>query len=299
MMFSEITSYLIHFKIIAPFNHATISDPVPYALSHTTYALYLGLSIGLMLFISLQNKNNIKLRLLYFLFFITASTNIFLIASRFGFLLYATNIFIVFIYIYKDYSKKIILISIPLIAIGYSVAYTYSSTFRYRTNITIINTKKVIDNKNFGTSLGVRVGNWYYSLEIIPKNFFFGVGDGDQIVAFMNKVKQDNSPYKNVLFHDLQNGIHSELMDILVKFGIIGFLIYLNIYFQLYKLKPKEQIFDILKILLVVIFLLSAIQGGAIVLAVKDLGKIFTLLGSLILINSTKDYYSFNLIGYK
>ena len=295
MMFSEIASYLIHFQIIAPFNNATISDPVPFALSHTSYALYLGLSIGLMLFTALQNKKNLKLRLFYFFFFITASANIFLIASRFGFILYATSILIVFIYTYKEYSKKIILFTIPLIIIGYSLAYTFSFTFKERINITITNTKKVIENKDFGTSLGTRVGNWYYALKLIPENFFFGVGDGDQITAFMDKVTQDNSPYKGILLHNLQNGIHSELMDVFVTFGMIGFLIYLNIYFQLYSLKPKEQIFNILQVLLVVVFLLSAIQGGAIILMVKDLGKTFTLLGSLILISSIKDYYSSNL----
>lgn len=291
MMFSEITSYLIHFQIIAPFNNATISDPVPFALSHTTYALYLGISIGLMLFISLQNKNDLKLRLFYFFFFITASTNIFLISSRFGFILYATSIFIVFIYIYKDYSKKIILMTIPLIVIGYLLAYNFSHIFKNRMYITVVNTKKVIENKNFGTSLGTRVGNWYYSLKLIPENFFFGVGDGDQLNAFMNKVKEDNSPYERIFLHNLQNGIHTELMDIFVKFGLIGFLVYLNIYFQLYKLKSKEPIFNVLTILLIVVFLLSAVQGGAIILAVKDLGKIFTLLGTLILLSSMHDEY--------
>jgi O-antigen ligase len=294
-MFSEITSYLIHFQIIAPINNATVHDPVPFALSHTTYALYLGISIGLMLFMSLSKHLTNTLRVIYFLFFITATINIFLIASRLGFLLYFTSIITILLYYYKNNIKKIILLSILFFTVGYSVAYMNSPTFKQRVHQTIINTKKVIHNNDFSTSLGVRAGNWYFAGKIVYNNFFFGVGDGDQITEFKKLVIQENSPYKNILFHNLQNGIHSEIMDIFVKFGLIGFLIYLNIYYQLYKLKPKNEIFNVLTILLICIFILSAVQGGAIVMAVKDLGKLFTLLSVLILLSTLKekDFFTF------
>ena len=286
MMFSEITSYLIHFQIIPPIYNATIHDPVPFALSHTTYSLYLGLSIGLMLFISLNSKTTKILKIIYILFFITASINIFLIASRFGFLLYFISILIVLIYIYKKNIKKIFFLGIILTSAGYYLAYTFSQTFHNRIDQTMKSTQLVIEQKNFSTSLGIRVGNWYYSFFIIKDNFLFGVGDGDQISEFQKIVKKHKDPAEKALLHNLQNGIHSEIMDIFTKFGFIGFILYLNIFFQLSKTKPKNTIFDILKFLLIFIFLLSAIQGGAIVMAVKDLGKIFTLLSILIIINS-------------
>ena len=288
MIFSEMASYLIHFQIIAPINNATVVDPVPFVLSHTTYALYLGISVGLALFMALQQHHTKLLKLLYSIFFITATINIFIIASRLGFILYFTSISLVLIFIYKKNIKKIFLIGIPLVLITYMLAYTYSPVFKQRITQTINNTQKVIENKNFGTSIGNRVGHWYYGLKVASNNFLFGVGDGDQIDLMKHKITAENDPSKNSLFLNLQNGIHSEILDIFVKFGLVGLLIYLNIYYQLFRLKPKDDIFNLLKLILISVFLLSAIQGGALVLAVKDLGKLFTLLSVLVIINSIK-----------
>ncbi len=286
MMVSEITSYLIHFQIIPPIYNATLHDPVPFALSHTTYALYLGLSIGLMLFMSLHSKTTNIIKKIYIFFFITASINIFLIASRFGFLLYSVSILVVLTVTYRKNIKKVLLIGILFTVIGYSFAYTFSQTFHSRIDQTIKNTQLMIQDKNFGTSLGIRIGHWYYSFFIIKDHLFFGLGDGDQVTEFKKIVKINKDPSEKILLNTVENGIHSELIDIFTKFGLIGLLFYLNIFFKLSQVKPKNSTFQVLKFLLIFIFLLSAIQGGAIVMAVKDLGKIFTLLSVLIIINT-------------
>jgi hypothetical protein len=54
-----------------------------------------------------------------------------------------------------------------------------------------------------------------------------------------------------------------------------------------------SPIFNALKYLLVISFFLSAFQGGAIVMAVKDLGKLFVLFGVLIVLDSLKDSKSY------
>ena len=292
MMFSEIVSYLIFFEIIPPINNATVSNPVPFVLSHTTYALYLSISIGLALFLSFKKDIGKIFKIIYILFFISASINIFIIESRLGFILYCISIFIVIINLSKFNLKKIFLYALPIISITYFLSYNYSQTFNTRVHKTIDNFTKLIENKDFGTSLGSRVGHWYYSADTIKENFLFGVGDGDQKTLVKKTIIESDDKNANILIAIMQNGLHSEILDILVKFGFVGLIIYLNIYYQLLRNKPKDDIIRLLKILLIFAFLFSAIQGGAIVENVKDLGKLFTLLGVLVVINSKKSSIS-------
>jgi len=285
MMFSEIASYLIYFQIIDPFNNATVSDPVPFALSHTQYSLYLSLSMGILLYIASDNSYTKYIRMLYSLFFITATANIFIISSRVGFILYMVNILLVLFVIYKQYIFKYILISLVLLITGYSLAYNFSHTFKTRSEQTFINLNKVLDEKNYSTATGIRIGYWVYSLDVIKSNFIFGVGDGDQITSVKNNILRLDHNKSNIegLLCSMQNGLHSDLLDILVKFGFIGLLVYLNVFYQLYNQTPQDKIFNVVKILLISTFILGGLQGGVILL--RDFAKLFTLLGVLIIIS--------------
>jgi O-antigen ligase len=288
MMFSEIVSYLIYFQIINPINNATIDNPVPFVLSHTQYAIYLSISMGLMLYISLKEKINMSIKIIYFLFFITASANIFIISSRLGFIMYAVNIIFITAYIFKKDIFKFLYIGITTLLIGYILAYNYSGTFNKRINQTINSINYVILDNNYHTSLGTRLGYWVYSYDIILDNLIFGVGDGDQKTLIKeNILNLENNPSNiKALLHSIQGGLHSDFLDILVKFGFIGLLIYLNIFYQLYKYIPLDKTFRILQFLLIISFFLGGLQGGTIML--KDLGKLFTLLAVLTVIDSVR-----------
>ncbi len=285
MMFSEIVSYLIFFQIIDTFNNATIDNPVPFVLSHTQYAVYLSLSVGIMLFMTLDQYKSKIMRVIYFIFFITATSNIFLISSRLGFLLYVFIIGSVFIYKYRKVCFKILPFFIVFAIFSYYCAYTFSNTFNSRIIQTVKNTNSLINDKNFKTSLGIRIGHYYYSIDIIKENFFFGVGDRTQIELVKNNIIENEKDAGNrrALLSLLPGGVHSELLDVLLKFGFFGLLIYLNIYYQLYKSQTESQTFRLIQYLLIISFMFSALQGSTFVL--KDLGKLFTLLAVLTILS--------------
>lgn len=288
MMFSEIVSYLIFFDIIIPINNATIYSPIPFVLSHSQYAVYLGISMGIMLYMSFNLKISTLIRAIYIIFFITASINIFIISSRLGFILYAINIIFVMSFIFRNNIFKAFFVGLPLIFIGYIMAYNFSVTFKDRTSTAYNSAIKVINDGNYNTSLGIRIGYWLYSYDIIMDNIVFGTGNGNHIIKVKENIQKNEKDQANInsLFHSMQDGLHSDSLDILTKFGIIGFLIYLNIFYQLYKYIPIDSIFRVVQILLIVSFLVSGLQGGTLIL--KDLGKLFTLLGVLSVVNSVK-----------
>lgn len=287
MMFNEFISYLIFYQIISPINNATIENPVPFVLSHTQYALYLGISMALILYQTIQNKTTLARKIIYGLFFMTSSYNIFIISSRLGFILYAVNIFIIVTLIYKkDFLKSLKILFITIV-LGYTLAYNFSSTFEKRTKQTIESIQKVLTKGDYSTSLGTRIGHWVYSYDVIKDNFIFGVGDGDQKLLVQENIKQNEQNLKtaNILICNTHNGLHSDFLDYLVKFGVIGLLFYLNIFYQLSLNKPKHDIFNGLKYLLIISFFLSGLQGGTIML--RDLGTLFVLLSILVIKDST------------
>jgi O-antigen ligase len=289
MMFSELVSYLIFFNIIDPINNATMYNPVPFVLSHTQYAVYLSIAMGIMLYVLLKEKHNKFIQAVYFLFFISASINIFIISSRLGFILYAVNIVFISIYIYRKELFKFIGIALSFLFIGYFLAYKYSPTFKNRLDQTINSFNKVLIHNNYHTSLGTRLGYWIYSCDIIKDNLLFGVGDGDHIkLVKENILRSDkNSSNTSALLHSMQGGLHSDFLNILVKFGLVGLFIYFNIFYQLYRHRSKNNMLRALQLLLILSFILSGLQGGTIML--KDLGKLFTLLGALTVVNSIKE----------
>jgi O-antigen ligase len=123
----------------------------------------------------------------------------------------------------------------------------------------------------------------YY--DIIKDNLLFGVGDGDHIkLVKENILRSDkNSSNTSALLHSMQGGLHSDFLNILVKFGLVGLFVYFNIFYQLYRHRSKDNMLRALQLLLILSFILSGLQGGTIML--KDLGKLFTLLGALTVIN--------------
>ena len=286
IFFSEIVSYLISFQIIAPFNNATVDNPVPFVLSHSQYAVYLGLSMGIILYMMFQQHNSKFAKFIYILFFISATINIFIIASRLGFILYMANIILIVFYIYRKYLVKAFIIMILLLSFGYTLAYQFSNTFNTRVHQLSDNITQLYYNQDYSTSLGVRVGYWIYSYDILKENLLFGViGDDYRMMVKENILSSnENNETKVLLIHSMQNGLHSDFLDIFVKFGFIGLVLYLNIFYQLYKNFPQNELFRIVQLLLIISFFLSGLQGGTLLL--RDLGRLFIILGTLSVIDT-------------
>ncbi len=115
MMFSEIISYLIHFDIIphriSIFNiliYSTPSqdNPTPF-LNHVHYNTFLSISIGVLLYNLLSNKNNLFIKFISICFIVTASVNLTLVGGRTGYLVYIVVIFVTLILVYKKSFLKL------------------------------------------------------------------------------------------------------------------------------------------------------------------------------------------------
>ncbi|WP_164703543.1 O-antigen ligase family protein [Aliarcobacter cryaerophilus] len=280
MLFSEICSYFIFFGFIEPFNNATRINPVPFMLNHGFYSTFLSLTLGILLFdlFKKELKFNYLNKFIALFFSITIIFNILIISSRLGYILLFAVIFSMTIILFRKHIFKTIILIIFVISIFYSIAYKNISNFQIRVNQTIQHTQQIFMEQDYTTSEGIRFGFYKYSLEVLKDSPIFGVGTGDHINYIKDKIVdyKYSKPMLNILNIGENSNLHSDYFDVLVQFGLIGLVVFLNIFYQILKYKQEEHNLKVLQILLVIVMLVQAFPQGMVYLA--PINKIFILL---------------------
>jgi O-antigen ligase len=85
------------------------------------------------------------------------------------------------------------------------------------------------------SSLGSRYRLQKAGVNLIKENPFFGVGTADQFSMLRNNPNNKNNPIQHLL------DVHNQYIDILMQFGIVGFLIYFNLIYRTTKFKAITQ----------------------------------------------------------
>lgn len=246
MLFSESISYLIHFNLLPYklelyntiiYESQGVNNPSPF-LNHSQYNVLLSIAIGFMLYNLLKNDNKILIKFISVFFIVTASVNLILVGGRIGYISYIVIIMLVLFLVYKMRIFKIVLpISFLLLTLFFYLAYNHSSQFKLRIENTISDKEKLINGnkENFKSSIGLRIGFWLNSVDVIKENLIFGVGTGDH----MNSVAQ-NLPKEHKYIVQMIEHPHNEYLKILLQFGILGFIFFLNIFYQIFKLEDND-----------------------------------------------------------
>jgi len=241
---SELLSYLVRFQFFPPKldlftkNLYTISDinnPTPF-LYHMHYTVSLSIVIAFFVIQLLNRETSLKLKIISILFISTATINLSLVGGRSGYLSYVVLLLTVVLLKFKRKALVPLLITTLLIsAISYT-AYNNSPVFKYRINqsLTAIETSNT-NIEDYTSSLGVRLGFWVYGSKVIENNLLFGVGTGDQMDEVRAYIPS------NQVYVSRHPHLHSVFLSQLVQFGIIGFFVYLNIFFQIFRYKYKDE----------------------------------------------------------
>ncbi|MEW6097303.1 MAG: O-antigen ligase family protein [bacterium] len=235
---SVFISYLIYFKILK-FNNITPSCPTIIHYGH--YSIHLAFAIFYLLNSFFKNHST-YLKITILLIIILMSINLFIQYGRVGQL--AFFVLMIFFAI-KRYGSKGILYGIIILCVLSTCIYKISPTFRMRINFAIedITQFKIKEDR---TGVGIRLIFWQNTFKIIKANPIIGVGTGDFNVEH-EKIKQpgdkpSDNPHNNYLF-------------ILTLFGVIGFIIFLNLFYQMFRysfLSPNGEIIQLLIITMLI-----------------------------------------------
>lgn len=240
MLVSELTSYAMILKLmpwrleifgILFYKAAAVGDPSPF-LNHIHYGVALAFVVILLLQKVFFSNSSMIVKILMFTFSITATMNIFVTGGRTGYVTFALLIVVLSVFYLRKWAVTFLL----AISLIFLAAYNYSPIFKHK----VIQSEKNINlllnkNPNFNTSLGARVGMAYYVTNILKEHPILGVGTGDAMDE-MYKV----TPKKYHTIHHLEH-IHNQFLQVLLSLGIVGFLIYLNIFYNIFKYKNDEK----------------------------------------------------------
>ena len=260
MMLAELYVYYNIFSIWEEYLKGRYGDFL-LPISHIAYNPFLAISVGLLLTTLLAGQyKNIRL-IVAIIFLATMVANMFMTGGRAG------QVGFIFIWVAISYyylkSNLIgfisMLISLMFVLV---IAWNYSPVFKSRSLKAIDELllyqehviKSLKTNKsNSGTSVGLRLHFNEHSLKLFKDSPLYGYGTGSFENTFNNYA--ENSP--ELVFKT--SNPHSNHMLILVQFGIVGFLIYLNMFYQQIRaanMMPKDYEFRAMAFVLPLFFIL-------------------------------------------
>ena len=235
MFYSEVISYLVHFDILPYqlivygkelYEAASINDPSPF-LDHSRYAVFLSFTIAILLYGVLNKSSSTLVKSVSIVFLITATINLSLIGGRIGYITFFAIVIFVVILKYKQKPLKVLIGLSLVFFLIFNLFYSFSELFKSRIDKSIHTISKISnDNTNLNSSFGLRLGFWIYSSKVVEENFLFGVGTGDHLDETKSIIPNKHAYIKN-LSHP-----HNEYVKTFVQFGFIGFLVFINIFYQ-------------------------------------------------------------------
>lgn len=290
ILLSAILSYamFLHIALPAFISQHLTGENVPFMMNYTQYATTLSIAIGFLLYQCLSNHSiNIFTKILYAVSLTIIFGNLFLIGSRLGYFLFFASTITVLIIAYKTHIKKIIFATLVVSLSCYSLIYITIPSFQGRVQHAITDIKK-LNNNDLTTALGARVGLFLYSIDFIKKYPIFGLGTGDHIYAVrQNILEQEKNPTN--IFGILSNipdtygsTLHNQFLDLQLQFGIIGLIVFLNIFYQIYKSNPHQTFLKPLPYILIINILIACFANPLFIYG--DVERIFILLVALLIV---------------
>jgi len=244
---SELISYgiffeLIHYKNISP------SDPTPF-MSHMTYSTVLAFAVTLLL-VRLYYETKIRYKFIYALFFLTATTNLFINGGKTGQIIFILLILLTTIYTTKN-KLKAIFFSAFIIVLTFSLAYTFSPNFQRRTSQLYNGIIQMVQHNNYNDVGGRRVALSLIGLETINHNLLLGTGVSYHMPNAQQYAKKHDIKLNNLKGY---SDYHNTFITISAQLGLGGIFISLLIIYALFTLKIVQKEYKLLSLLFATAF---------------------------------------------
>ncbi len=252
MLISEIVSYGIFFEIWT-YNNVPSWDPSPF-MNHTDYSTFLSFALIIIL-TKFTTVKEFGWRVFYTLYFVTGLSNLFINGGRTGQVTFIVAILVMAIFYFKLSLKQILGVFLALITL-LVLAYNISPNFQGRVNLVQTDLTNVYEKNQFEGSLSIRMALWTIGSETFLDNLPLGTGIGGEtkeIDAYAQKHGFENLN----TFTDY----HNTFIQYGVQLGIIGFLIPIFVFYTLFTLKFKTQLYKGLTIAFSTIYLMHAMGG--------------------------------------
>lgn len=282
-------TYLMFFNIID--NH--YSNLI---INQSEHAFLIFLTIISLFYRLVKYEDKLVYKILIIFIILLLSSNVFLLKKT-QIISYVIVLFVAFIYLYRKDIVKILILSLTFLSIFLIGINFLFPTVKYQLLHELDGVQKAIQKQDFTNSMSARLGVAYYSLQVIEDSPIFGYGTGDH--AYEVKKAINNSELKNIdsksydiLIGTLITGkhvtLHNTFLQVLVQYGIIGLLIFLNIFYQILKFTRGEtNIYSLLIVSSVTIAFLQFLSGWD--FQFGNLAQIFIITICLLILSQSKE----------
>lgn len=278
IMFSELVSYGMHFNLFPaewvfhnvylPWHSSAreivmysqgsfyVEDPAPF-IKHSVYTAALAFSVAVMAYRLLNDNVKTVYKIIMIFFMLTMSYNISIVGGRAGYFIY---IVLLAIAVFMTYKKKsflpLVLLTAAVAVIAWS-AYSVSPMFKQRIDYTIQNAMAMHKTPtDFSSSEGGRIGMWYYASDVIKENLWFGVPEENFVKVVHARIPMpERTNYERWYFMP-----HSFYLSTLLEFGLVGFILLLNLFYQPLRFRHPNGEFNAIRILAVVMVAMSLLS---------------------------------------
>ncbi|MGJ0357847.1 O-antigen ligase family protein [Aliarcobacter cryaerophilus] len=282
-------TYLMFFNIID--NH--YSNLI---INQSEHAFLIFLTIISLFYRLVKYEDKLVYKILIIFIILLLSSNVFLLKKT-QIVSYVIVLFVAFIYLYRKDIVKILIFSLTFLLIFLIGINFLFPTVKYQLLHELDGVQKAIQKQDFTNSMSARLGVAYYSLQVTEDSPIFGYGTGDH--AYEVKKAINNSELKNIdsksydiLIGTLITGkhvtLHNTFLQVLVQYGIIGLLIFLNIFYQILKFTRGEtNIYSLLIVSSVTIAFLQFLSGWD--FQFGNLAQIFIITTCLLILLQSKE----------
>ena len=282
-------TYLMFFNIID--NH--YSNLI---INQSEHAFLIFLTIISLFYRLVKYEDKLVYKILIIFIILLLSSNVFLLKKT-QIVSYVIVLFVAFIYLYRKDIVKILILSLTFLSIFLIGINFLFPTVKYQLLHELDGVQKAIQKQDFTNGMSARLGVAYYSLQVIEDSPIFGYGTGDH--AYEVKKAINNSELKNIdsksydiLIGTLITGkhvtLHNTFLQVLVQYGIIGLLIFLNIFYQILKFTRGEtNIYSLLIVSSVTIAFLQFLSGWD--FQFGNLAQIFIITICLLILSQSKE----------
>jgi O-antigen ligase len=253
MFVSEIISYGVYFGLWK-FGHATHNNPSPF-MHHIEYSIFLAFTSIILLNKLVSNRYTLKEKIVYFIFFITVTGNLFIGIGRTGQVAYIAAIFVMMFTHYRVTIKSF-MTAFVTISILFSIAFFASSNFRNRLHSASTDIEHILQG-NLNGSWGIRIAYWKTTYDILKKHpFGNGIGDYKLVI----KKQFENNPKRYQFISDASKDFmsrhhpHNEYLLVLLQTGIPGLILFIYFIYTLFKLPIQDKEIKEISILFLTIY---------------------------------------------
>ena len=298
VLISVLVSFAMQLEIHIPYINITgFGKLTPFFYTYSQYVLLVIISANIILYRMIKNRfTTLFYKNLHYLFFVLSTLLIFMLDSKLGYILYLLSTSFIILRSFNNVSKKKAFLGLVIVfSLGYTIAFEMSSTFHSRVSNLYNQTVDAFVHEKYDGSTGERFAWDMIGFKIFSKKPLLGYGTHEHIDLVVNYINNSSmKPAEKKVLLRFTNPItpwlqtlHNEYLDHLIQFGIVGLFILFNIFYSIYKEPTYSSELQILRFLLLIIFMLYMFVNYFFVLS--QLGKVFFLLISLTLV-SYEDY---------